>query len=54
MIALDPQLVRADLILANDRPTPEPTEREILEILEHLAVAPSPTQPQADKGAAAQ
>ena len=52
MIALDPQLVRADLLLTNNRPAPEPTEREILEILEHLAVAPSSTQPQADQEAA--
>ena len=38
MSAPDPQLARAEIILADagDRPSPEPTEAELREILEHL------------------
>jgi hypothetical protein len=45
MIGTDPQLARADIILAANRPAPEPTEGELRAVLEHLGVAPSPQHP---------
>jgi hypothetical protein len=38
MSALDPQLARLTLLLADagDRPSPEPTEAEIVQVIDHL------------------
>ena len=43
MIGTDPQLARADIILAADRPQPEPDEAEVRRVLEHLATSPEAT-----------
>ena len=39
MIAFDPQIARLKVLLADagDRPSPEPSETELREILEHLS-----------------
>jgi hypothetical protein len=42
MIALDPQIARAEIILAANRPAPEPTEHELRQILDHITVNPEP------------
>jgi hypothetical protein len=44
MIALDPQLARAEIILAANRPAPEPTEHELREILDHLDTREAKTE----------
>jgi len=46
MSALDPQLARLTLLLADagDRPSPEPTEAELREILEHLDAREAKTE----------
>jgi hypothetical protein len=43
MIALDPQLARLTLLLAADRPAPEPAEAEVRRVLEHIATSPEAT-----------
>ncbi len=54
MIALDPQLARLTVLLAADRPAPEPAEAELREILEHLGADTAAPHHPADKGAAAE
>jgi hypothetical protein len=44
MISPDPQLARAEIILAANRPAPEPTEHELREILEHLGAREAQTE----------
>jgi len=46
MSALDPQIARLTLLLADagDRPSPEPTEAELREILEHLDAREAQTE----------
>ena len=39
----DPQLERIQVILAADRPAPEPTEAEVRAVLEHLGTSPEAT-----------
>ena len=56
MIAFDPQIARLTVLLADagDRPSPEPSETELREILEHLSADTAAPQHPADKGAAAE
>ena len=44
MSALDPQLARAEIILAANRPAPEPTEAEIAQIIDHLDTREAKTE----------
>jgi hypothetical protein len=44
VISPDPQLARAEIILAANRPAPEPTEHELREILEHLGAWEAQTE----------
>ena len=44
MIGTDPQLGRINVLLAADRPAPEPTEAELREILEHLGAREAQTE----------
>ena len=48
MSAPDPQLARAEIIMASARPQPEPTEAEVCRVLEHLTVTTEAT-PTAEK-----
>ena len=52
MTSPDVQFARATLILAANRPAPEPAEAEVREILEHLGADKAAPQHPADKGAA--
>ena len=54
MTSPDVQFARATLILAANRPSPEPSETELREILEHLSADTAAPQHPADKGAAAE
>ena len=47
MSAPDPQLARAEIIMASARPQPEPTKAEVRQVLEHLTVTKEAT-PTAD------
>ncbi len=40
---IDPQLARAAVLLAADRPQPEPDEAELRRIVEHIGTSPEPT-----------
>lgn len=40
MTAPDPQLARVAVLLAADRPQPEPTETEVRQILDHITGNP--------------
>ena len=40
MTTLDPQLERIRIILDTDRPAPEPDEREVRAVAEHLGTNP--------------
>lgn len=42
MSAPDLQLERIQVILATDRPQPEPDEAEVRRVLEHLGTSPEP------------
>jgi hypothetical protein len=46
MSALDPQIARAEIILADagDRPSPEPTEAEIVQVIDHLGAQEAQTE----------
>ena len=48
MSAPDPQLARVAVLLAADRPQPEPTEGELRAVLEHLAVTTEAQEPGAE------
>jgi hypothetical protein len=43
MNGTDPQLARAAVLLATDRPQPEPDEAELRRVLEHLGTSPEST-----------
>ena len=43
MSTSDPQLARAAVLLAADRPQPEPDEAELRRVLEHLGASPEAT-----------
>ena len=43
MKGTDPQLARAAVLLAADRPQPEPDEAELRRVLEHIATSPEAT-----------
>ena len=53
MSAPDLQLERIQVILATDRPQPEPTEGELRAVLEHLAVTTEAQEPKAETAEAA-
>ena len=42
MKCTDPQLARVAVLLATDRPQPEPDEAELRRVLEHLGTSPEP------------
>lgn len=47
MKGTDLQLERIQVILATDRPQPEPTEGELRAVLEHLGASPEATTAEA-------
>ena len=47
MSAPNPQLARAAVLLAADRPQPEPDEAEVRRVLEHLGTSPEATTTEA-------
>jgi hypothetical protein len=47
MIGTDLQLKRIQVILAADRPQPEPDEAEVRRVLEHLGASPEATTAEA-------
>jgi hypothetical protein len=47
MSTSDPQLARAAVLLATDRPQPEPDEAELRRVLEHLGASPEATTTEA-------
>ena len=50
MSTSDPQLARAAVLLAADRPQPEPDEAEVRRVLEHLGTSPEPKAETAEAG----
>jgi hypothetical protein len=48
MIGTDLQLERIQVILATDRPQPEPDEAEVRRVLEHLGTSPEAQEPGAE------
>ena len=49
MNPLDPQLARLTVLLAADRPAPEPSEAELRAVLEHLGADTAAPQHPADQ-----